>query len=297
MGRRIAWHAAAGLVVGTGCTLGTAVLGPDPAVSFALLVCSPILSAAVGAISGLPRTTSGSIGATVALCVFAGGLNAVCVYVVSQMLVGRPPLGELGIVLLFALPYGAIPGLMYAGPMCLGAAGARFALRQPRGSRGSLRGLVWAAGLAALGGAALARTADSYPLWPVLRVAGAGFAIACLLQAAVDLDLALLLRRAAGRDPRLRLREESDAPAEQVPAIAAGGAPEGRWLLHVVEPQGQGPYRETEALRPRWRLDRPPAALSRSLLAGAAGLYALAILLGIFVASAPPPQRAGLWTL
>lgn len=266
-GRRLATHALFAAIVGALCTIGTAPFATDPAVAVAFFLCTPLLCALVGVAAAIPETTGRAMGAAAGAAVFAGMGNATAVYVVSQMLSGRAPGVDLGLVVVFSIPYGGAPGLLFAVPMAGAAWAARLACQRDDG--GALRPFVCVCGLATPLALGLARTAQAdYPLWTLVHGAGTAVAAACFVQAVIDVGLAVHIRRiAAGRDPRRCV----------VPALPS--CPEaGPWMVCRVEAQGDGPYRSADVAHPLRRLDHSPRAFVRARIADAVGLGALALL-------------------
>lgn len=266
-GRSVTAHVLFAAIVGTLCTIGTAPFATDPDVAVAFFLCTPALCALVGLGAWLPRTTGRAMGTAAVLAVFAGMANATAVYVVSQLFAGRAPGADLGLVVVFSIPYGGGPGLLYAIPMAGAAWAARLA--GARDDSGALRPIVAVCGLVTPLALGLARAAEpGYVLWSLVHGAGMAVAAACVAQAAADAFIAVqIARAAAGRHPGLRL----------VPVLPS--VPEaGPWLVCRMVEQGDGPYRSADVAHPIRHLDVWPRAYVRARVADAIGLVALAAL-------------------
>jgi hypothetical protein len=193
--------------------------------------------------------------------------NATAVYLVSELLSGRSPGTELGLVVLFSIPYGGVPGVVYAAPMGAAVLAARAA--DGRDDSSALRPLAAVLGVVGILALVVARTASTrYALWPVVVGTGTAVAFVCLAQAAVDLVAALEVHNAArGRAPDLAV-------------VAPFGSV---WYLCRIAAEGEGPYRTADVTHPIRRLDRAPARWIRARILGATGLAALAVAVGVLV--------------
>lgn len=282
------WHGAAGLGVGLASTFATAPFagggsGHDGHVAAALLICSPLLSMVVCLFSSSPRwATRTAVAVTIVLAPVAGVVNAVATYVLSQWFEGLDPVRDLGLVIVFAVPFGGIPGLAYSLPLAFGTWAARRLVDLPPGTRGAAGKLVAVIAVtAALATLFSLATSEPYGAWLVLRIACGLAAALCLLLALRDLRLGARLRRIASSD-RFEVKTiEPGAPVDGVTTIApylAGRRPD-TVVLGLTE-QDQGPYRVSSAARPVLVLAGGPAAVRRSLRRGAALFLALALALG-----------------
>ena len=291
-GRRLFWNALSGFGVGLGCTITTALFATgggcsDRQLAGTLLVCSPLLATVPALLTSRPRLGPGMAATlTGVLAVLMGAVNAVVVWVVTQLLAGRHDFHDFGAVLIFSLPFGGIPGAGYAVPMAFGAWFARKKIAAPQAAVGAARGLLVT--VAAVGAAASALVATTrgveYSFWPVLLAFDVVVAAACVWVAIRDVRWAFRLRRMQN-DPTGTFEivpANPDAPSAGLRHLVGGAfGTQAPTPTHVVRLQTQetAPYRASRARMPVLSLEAPPTNVRRALLASAGILLVCAALL------------------
>lgn len=285
--RRFLWHAAAGLWVGFAATFFIAPLwseilpGSGASTALALLICTPLVSTLAGLVSALfTRSTALALCVTVAFAVAAALFYDVAIRVVAGTLNGVDLARALE---LSVYGYSGSPYLTRGGPLLIGAAfaiplcaatwAARTVGRTAAGTRGALRNLVLVAGATATMGVPFARMGlGSTPMWPVITIVCVVGAIACVMQAASDLGVAVFLGRLLRQsDPRLavaRASREPPLPGIDIVASLSDRPDTGHVVLRRLR-QYEGPGRISQETTPVLHLGAEPAVVRRSLRRGA----------------------------
>lgn len=288
-GRGLFWNALAGIGVGMSCTVATALFATgggctDRRLAVALLIWSPLLSALPPVLTSSRRLGHGSAAALAGvLAILMGAVNAIAVWTTTQFFSEYRSFDELGAVLVFALPFGGVPGAGYALPLGLATYFARKKVAAPRGAIGAGRALLLTIAIVGTATSALLVSAEhiQYSLWPAILTFDAGLALLCVTVAARDVRWALRLRRMA-RDASGAL-EIADADPETMPAglthVAGGSRGARPTLVYRLDDQDALPYRNARTRVPILSLDAPPVAVSGVLLRGAALLLVCAALL------------------
>ena len=282
-GSRFLWHAVAGLWVGFASTFLIAPLSPalrDAGIGgwAALLLVTPVLGVLVGlACAFLPRSTPRALVAAFLLALLAGAADDLAIRVLGPALEGANFGHELEVLVALtpeiarATGLGiALVGVACAVPLCGAVWAARTAARRPAGTRGLARNVILVAGLtASLGVPFVTLGIGSSTLWPIVS-AGCGLgALACLIQAARDLGVAMWLGRLVrGEEPLLAVARASATPP--VPGIAMVASLSDRpSTQHVVLRQVRhydGPNRISQDTQPLVHLGAEPGVVRRSLL-------------------------------
>lgn len=280
---RFLWHALAGLWVGFASTFLVAPLSPalrDAGVGgwIALLVATPLLGVLVGLASAfLPRSTPRALVCAFLLALLAGGLDDLAIRVGGRLFEGGDVAQELALLLALtpevarATGLGvALAGVACAVPLCAAVWAARTAARQPRHTRGLARNVILVAGLtASLGVPFVTFGLSAGILWPVVSVGCGLGAIACIVQAARDLGIALWLGRLVrGDDPQLNVARASAAPPMAGIATVASMSdrPSTQHIVLRHVRHLEGPNRISQMTQPLVHLGAEPIIVRRSLV-------------------------------
>lgn len=298
---RLLWHALAGLGTGSACTIATAPFatgaGCDASrLAWSLAICTPLLAVLpplVASHRGLGRGGAATISGV--LAVLVGALNAVVVWVVTEILAGGVDVDEIGVVLLFSLPFGGIPGAGFSLPLAAATWFTRARLQAPAGAIGASRGLLL---VVAIVGAATSTvvvqtmTAQhaTYMAWPFVLAFDVAVGLACLAVAARDAWLALRIHDlASDRTGAIEIVETSvGAPPPGLPHVIGGASPRRRpvQILRGAV-QDPGPYRTSRARTPILSLAAPPPQAIGALIRRVVLLVACAAVLGWSATAAP----------
>lgn len=269
----------AGLWVGFACTfliapISPALRGAGAAGWAALLLLTPLLGVIVGVCCAfLPRSTPLAMLCAFVLALFAGALDDLAIRAAAS----RDLHAELALFAALS-PSDLRPrdvglgltALACAIPFCAAVWAARTAARQPAGTRGLARNVILVAGLtASLGVPFITLGFGAGILWPVSAIGCGIGAIACLVQAARDLGVAVWLGRLVrGEDPQLAVARASEAPP--LPGIATvASLSDSASTQHIVLRQirqYEGPSRISQTTEPLVHLGAEPLVVRRSLV-------------------------------
>jgi len=288
-GSRFLWHAIAGLWVGFACTFLIAPLSPalrNASVGgwAALMVVTPLLGVVVGLFcSLLPRSTPRALICAFFLALVAGALDDLAIRAADGSDLGAELAALMALsperVRPMVLGFGP-SAIAIALPLCAAVWAARTAARQPAGTRGLARNVILVAGLtASLGVPFVTLGLGAGILWPVASVGCGLGAVACLVQAARDLGVAVWLGRLVrGEDPMLAVARASAAPP--MPGIATVASLSDRTTTqHVVLRHVRhydGPHRISQNTEPLVHLGAEPVVVRRSLVRSSLLLLLLA---------------------
>lgn len=292
-GSRFLWHAVAGLWVGFASTFLIGPLSPalrDGGVGgwAALVLVTPLLGVVVGiACAFLPRSNLWALVVAFLLALLAGAADDLAIRAVGRALEGGNLAHEISVIvtltprLLQAAGLGmTLVGVACALPLCAAVWAARTAARTPAGTRGLARNVILVAGLtASLGVPFVTLGIGSSTLWPIVSVGCGLGAIACLVQAARDLGVAMWLGRLArGEDPQLAVARASTTPPvagiAMVASLSDRPSTQHVVLRHVRH--YEGPHRISQDTQPLVHLGAEPGVVRRSLLATSVVLLVLA---------------------
>lgn len=295
----LVWHALAAFGVALAGTIATAPFAAgwtctDRDLAWSLALCTPLVALLPGWLASPRRYgRTGATAVSAATSIGAGAVNAVVVWVVSESLHGGSPLDDdLGLVLLFALPFGGIPGAAFGVPMGFGTWFARTKLAAPAGAIGAARGLLLVVAVVGAGTSALVVTTRDlvYTAWPVVLAFDVIVAVLCLAVATRDVLLALRIHRLASdaTGTFAIVDAPADAPPAGLPRVLDGGGGGGRSVQIVrTAPQDAGPYRATRLSVPILSLAAPPRATIAALARAALLLVLCAGILGWSATQAP----------
>lgn len=288
-GSRFLWHAIAGLWVGFACTFLIAPLSPalhHAGVGgwAALMLVTPLLGVIVGLCCALlPRSTPRALIFAFLLALLAGAVDDLVIRAADGSSLGA----ELAALMALS-PERIRPMLLGVGltafacalPLCAAVWAARSAARQPAGTRGLARNVILVAGMtASLGVPFVTLGLGAGILWPIASVGCGLGAIACLVQAARDLGVAVWLGRLVrGEDPLLAVaRASAEPPMAGLATVAS--LSDHTSTQHVVLRQIRhydGPNRISQMTEPLVHLGAEPLVVRRSLLRSSVLLLLLA---------------------